>query len=641
MLQNTVYPILNEDKGGKLMEGEGEIPLPEEGGGGGSMTKVIAAIVVIIIVVAAIAGALLLMGGESENEGPTVVATVSSPTVVLGESVTFDGSGSSDPDGDITNWTWNFGDGNMGYEAIIQHTYSYPGNYKIILTVEDDNEATATNWETYLSVDVNDVTPDNPDNDSAPIALAAASAQSVDNNTQIDFNGKSSLAYSVEPQYNETEVLVGWATELSSDFIDEMYWAWGDGNAHMGNFSEAGNANYTYTGDGDVYAAYLRVTSIHDAEQRFYVTVLVLPAGQSGGGGVKNPDTFIEATIGEPKTLDPAIAYDTASGEVLENVYEHLIWYDRESTVELIPQLATTVPTLDNGGISADGLNYTFTLREGVNFHYTDSSGDYYTLDGYDVEYSLERVLTMNDPEGPVWMLAQITYPSWPGPGEVLDPSTVDAVVDVNPSNAMEVTVHLINPYPGFLKVLSYTIGSIVCMEAVEDHGGVQPVTQNEWMERNVAGTGPYMLKAWEANQYVLMERFDDYWREAAPIKFVMIKKVPDFGTRLMMMLAGDADFAYIPRAQKESVEGNADLRIVEGLPTFNMDFLGFNWNMSGDLDVGDVPADFFSDINIRNAFIYAFDYDTYLTDVWQNTAIQPNGPIPLGMFGYSSDIPN
>jgi len=94
------------DKGGKLMEGEGEIPLPEEGGGGGSMTKVIAAIVVIIIVVAAIAGALLLMGGETENTGPTVSATVSSPTIILGENVTFDGSGSSDPDGDIVNWTW-------------------------------------------------------------------------------------------------------------------------------------------------------------------------------------------------------------------------------------------------------------------------------------------------------------------------------------------------------------------------------------------------------------------------------------------------------------------------------------------------------------------------------------------------------
>jgi len=507
--------------------------------------------------------------------------------------------------------------------------------------------ATGTNWATALSVDVNAVTSDDPGNDTAPIAITAASAQSVDNNTQINFNGNSSMAYSVELVYDtsgnesfwETESgNITWVLMLDSDFIEEMYWYSGDGNAHMGNYTATSAVNYTYTGNGAVYAGYLRVTSTHDAVQRYYVTILVLPSGTSGGGGVKNPDTFIEVTIGEPRTLDPAVAYDTASGEVLENVYEHLIWYDRASTVTLIPQLATTVPTVANGGISADGLNYTFTLREGIKFHYNDSA---YTMDGYDVEFSLERVLTMNDAEGPVWMLAQVTYPGWPGPAVELDPALVNATVDVNATNPFEVTIHLISPYPGFLKVLSYTIGSVICQEAVEDHGGVVPVTQNTWMKRNEAGTGPYQLKAWAANQYVLMERFDDYWREPASIKYVMIKKVQDTGTRLMMLLAGDADTAYIPRAQKASVEGNPDLEITEGIATFNMDFNGFNLNISAGLDIGSVPADFFDDMNIRRAFIHSFDYETFLADIFMDTAIQPNGPIPLGMFAYSSEVPN
>ncbi|MEM1991199.1 MAG: hypothetical protein QXO76_08585 [Thermoproteota archaeon] len=47
---------------------------------------------------------------------------------------------------------------------------------------------------------------------------------------------------------------------------------------------------------------------------------------------IKNPDTIIEATIGEPETLDPAWAYDTASGEVIFNIYETLIFFDREKT---------------------------------------------------------------------------------------------------------------------------------------------------------------------------------------------------------------------------------------------------------------------------------------------------------------------
>ena len=55
---------------------------------------------------------------------------------------------------------------------------------------------------------------------------------------------------------------------------------------------------------------------------------------------IKNPDTFIVASIGGPETLDPAAAYDSASGEVLQMVYEPLIYYDGESTSEYVNVLA-------------------------------------------------------------------------------------------------------------------------------------------------------------------------------------------------------------------------------------------------------------------------------------------------------------
>ncbi len=79
--------------------------------------------------------------------------------------------------------------------------------------------------------------------------------------------------------------------------------------------------------------------------------------------------TFTMATIGEPNFLDPAIDFEDAGAEVIQNVYQTLVWYDRESAINLVPVLATEVPSIENGLISANGMNCTFNLREDVVFH--------------------------------------------------------------------------------------------------------------------------------------------------------------------------------------------------------------------------------------------------------------------------------
>ena len=56
--------------------------------------------------------------------------------------------------------------------------------------------------------------------------------------------------------------------------------------------------------------------------------------------GSKDDTTFTYATIGDALTLDPAWAYDTASGEIIQNVYETLIFYDGEQPAKFVPMLA-------------------------------------------------------------------------------------------------------------------------------------------------------------------------------------------------------------------------------------------------------------------------------------------------------------
>src|SRR5574337_961730 len=102
---------------------------------------------------------------------------------------------------------------------------------------------------------------------------------------------------------------------------------------------------------------------------------LLLIVGLVGVAGISqsrpepsNRETLVVDTISQPETLDPAWSFFTADSTILEQIYEHLVDYDKGSLGKFVPELATEVPTVENGGIAADGLTYTFTLRDGVTF---------------------------------------------------------------------------------------------------------------------------------------------------------------------------------------------------------------------------------------------------------------------------------
>jgi len=88
---------------------------------------------------------LVLPTSGVANQPPVAVASAipTSGTTPLG--VSFDGTGSHDPDGSIASYGWNFGDGNTGSGATASHTYQNAGSYTAVLTVTDNLGATGTN----------------------------------------------------------------------------------------------------------------------------------------------------------------------------------------------------------------------------------------------------------------------------------------------------------------------------------------------------------------------------------------------------------------------------------------------------------------------------------------------------------------
>ena len=114
--------------------------------------------------------------------------------------------------------------------------------------------------------------------------------------------------------------------------------------------------------------AVVEVTKVVTEVEQVVVTATPEPVAVVGLNA-PDPTTLVEMTFGDIDTLDPALAYDSASADPLIHIYETLIWYNYRDGTSYVPALATEVPTVENGGISADGKVYTFKMRQGVTFH--------------------------------------------------------------------------------------------------------------------------------------------------------------------------------------------------------------------------------------------------------------------------------
>jgi peptide/nickel transport system substrate-binding protein len=306
-----------------------------------------------------------------------------------------------------------------------------------------------------------------------------------------------------------------------------------------------------------------------------------------------DPTTFNYIVFGEPETLDPALDYESAGIEVIQNVYDTLIYYNKEQATEFVPQLALEVPSVENGGISADGMTYTFKIRDGVKFH----DGTDMTVE--DVAYTFQRGLLQGGTFSPQWLLTEpllgagvydvtdLIDPTLAGPDvETLndDPenllkvpaeellATCEKVTStiVADADAKTVTFKLAQPWAPFVPTLANGWGGIMSKAWTAANGGwdgdcatwqnFYGKTSEQINETQIGsgamGTGPYKLDHWTKGEEIVLVANEDYWRtepiweggpSGAPVlKKVIIKSVDEFSTRYAMLQAGDADYAAV-----------------------------------------------------------------------------------------------
>jgi peptide/nickel transport system substrate-binding protein len=354
----------------------------------------------------------------------------------------------------------------------------------------------------------------------------------------------------------------------------------------------------------------------------------------------ENDGYFIQETIGEVESLDPAWGYDTASGENVQYMYETLINFDGEATDEFVPVLATSVPTYNSANHT-----FTFTIRSGVQFH----NGD--TLTAEDVEYTFERAMVQDRPGGPIWMF----FSPLLGVSGYDDTtfSAIDAAVE---SSGDQVTFTLIGDYweLAFLQILCGPWAGIVdkswCI-AEGDWNGTEGDAPNFNHPQNPSdtalftdcnGTGPWKFNLWDAGTQLKYEKNDNYWQGSVPFDWVIYSIVEEWSTRKLDLQNGEADLVYVPRMYIHELD-DYDLNTYQDLPELTVDAFFFNMDIasnstfigSGALDGNGIPTDFFTDIDVRKGCCYAFDWDTYIADALLGEAEQRGSPVIEGLPFY------
>ncbi|MDX2141304.1 MAG: ABC transporter substrate-binding protein [Chloroflexota bacterium] len=299
-------------------------------------------------------------------------------------------------------------------------------------------------------------------------------------------------------------------------------------------------------------------------------------------------------------SLDPARGYTQTTGVVNKATYETLVTFPDANAGAIEPLLAT------EWSISEDGLSYTFTLREGVTF----ASGN--ALTAADVVYSFNRLANI---DGSPSFLA-------------------DNIASVTADGDLSVTITLTAADPSFLTVIANSAFAITDSATIAANGGSDAAdaatadAAETFLNDTSAGSGPYVLEAWDPQVETVLVRNESYWGDAPYFDRVIITNIPEPATQAVALQSGEIDLALdLTADQIASLEGADGISIYRG-PANIVHFLLMNQNP----DIGG-PV---SNPLVQRAVRLALDYDGYQT-LWGG--IEPGSNLAFGLLGaYGED---
>jgi len=331
----------------------------------------------------------------------------------------------------------------------------------------------------------------------------------------------------------------------------------------------------------------------------------------SSSGTPVQGGTMSLAYLTEPSSLDPAVAWNVIDWQIEHDIYQGMLQYTPKAGDAgnvLIPCLATEVPSAENGGISADGLTYTFHLRKGVTFQPPVNR----EVTAQDFKYSFERM--MSSPRAP----ATSFYMGVVGADEFMDKKATE-ISGFKAVDDYTVEITLKAPDLSFLNAFTMEFCDVVPKEWVDKWG--------KQFNRHPLGTGPFIFEKWSPGREIVLTRNPSYWEPGKPyldkIDYQLSFSPP---TALLKLQSGEIDALGdgVPPADIPRVMADPQWKqYIYTQPLIAISYMFMNVQMKP-----------FDNVKVRQALSWAINRDK-LVKLQAGQAMSLWQFYPKGMPGY------
>ena len=316
----------------------------------------------------------------------------------------------------------------------------------------------------------------------------------------------------------------------------------------------------------------------------FLFTLLILLGFRPGYG-----DAIVTGSIGEPRTLVPILASDSASGAICGLIFNGLVKYDKD--LRLVGDLARSWE------VSEDGLEITFYLRDGVRWH----DGTPFTA--RDVEFTYKSLI---DPDvrtpysGDFKMVKAL---------EVIDERTLRVL---------------------YREVFSPGLSSWG-MNIMPRHLLEGEDLNNTGFGRDPVGTGPYRFKSWKTGEKIELISNHDYFEHRPYIDRYIYRIIPDQATLFLELRSGGVDYVSLTPLQ---FDRQTESRFFKEnfqkfkFPSFGYTYMGYN-----------LKDPRFQDLKVRKAINYAVNKQEIIRGVLLGLGSVATGPFLPESWAYNKAV--